>query len=186
MIMEIEMKEQNFSNPGAVGLGGFALTTFVLNVANAGLIPQALVAALPLGIFYGGLTQFIAGLFEFRTGNTFGMTAFTGYGSFWMAFAFLMYSPQIHLMNPNNLGPILGITFVSWTIFSAIMSLLSFRTKDKTTITIFVLVFFLFLLLDIAQYTGNKVVAMVAGYEGIATALVAWYGMYLAIKSQFD
>lgn len=180
------MKDQNFSNPGAVGLGGFALTTFVLNVANAGLVPQALLAALPLGIFYGGLAQFIAGLFEFRTGNTFGMTAFTGYGSFWMAFAFLMYAPQVHLMSSNDLGSILGITFVAWTIFSAIMSLLSFKTKDKTTISIFILVFFLFLLLDIAQYTGSKIVTTVAGYEGIATALMAWYGMYLAIKSQFD
>ncbi|MGC8544914.1 acetate uptake transporter [Athalassotoga sp.] len=180
------MKDENFSNPGAVGLGGFALTTFVLNVANAGLVPQALLAALPLGIFYGGLAQFIAGLFEFKTGNTFGMTAFTGYGAFWMAFAFLMYAPTIHLMSPTDLGPVLGITFVSWTIFSAIMSLLSFRTKDKTTISIFILVFFLFLLLDIAQYTGSKIMTTVAGYEGIVTALVAWYGMYLAIKSQFN
>lgn len=179
------MKDEKFSNPGAVGLGGFALTTFVLNVANAGLVPQALLAALPLGIFYGGLAQFIAGLFEFRTGNTFGMTAFTGYGAFWMAFAFLIYNPG-HFVNPNDLGPILGITFVSWTIFSAIMSLLSFRTKDKTTISIFILVFFLFLLLDIAQYTGSKIITTIAGYEGIATAFMAWYGMYLAIKNQFD
>lgn len=180
------MKEVQLSNPGAVGLGGFALTTFVLNVANAGLVPQALLAALPLGIFYGGLAQFIAGLFEFRTGNTFGMTAFTGYGSFWMALAFLMYAPAVHLMNPDALGPALGITFVSWTIFSAIMSLLSFKTKEKTTILLFVLVFFLFILLDIAQYTGSKIMNVVAGYEGIVTALLAWYNMYLAVKIQFD
>jgi succinate-acetate transporter protein len=184
--MEAEMKDEKFSNPGAVGLGGFALTTFILNVANAGLVPQALLATLPLGIFYGGLAQFIAGLFEFKTGNTFGMTAFTGYGAFWMAFSFLMYAPALHLMSGNDLGPILGITFVSWTIFSAIMSLISFKTHDKTTISIFILVFFIFLLLDIAQYTGNKVVTTIAGYEGIVTALVAWYGMYLAIKSQFN
>ncbi len=180
------MREGKLSNPGAIGLGGFALTTFILNVANAGIVPQALFAALPLGIFYGGLAQFIAGLLEFKTGNTFGMTAFTGYGAFWMAFAFLMYAPTFHLVSSNLLGPILGITFVSWAIFSAIMALLSFKTKDKTTIALFILVFFLFLLLSIAQYTGSKVMTIVAGYEGIATALLAWYGMYLAVKSQFE
>ncbi|MDA4120275.1 MAG: acetate uptake transporter, partial [Thaumarchaeota archaeon] len=73
------------ANPGPLGLCGFALTTFVLNVHNAGLI--AIGAALPLGLFYGGLAQLIAGFLEFRTGNTFGMTAFASYGAFWIALA---------------------------------------------------------------------------------------------------
>ncbi len=179
------MAEAKLSNPAAAGLGGFALTTFVLNVANAGLVPQALMAALPLGLFYGGLAQFIAGLFEFKTGNTFGMTAFTGFGSFWMALAFLLYAPSAHLMDPTAVGPALGITFVAWTIFSAIMALLSFNTKNKTTISIFILVFFLFLFLTIGQYSGVKAITIFAGYEGILTALVAWFGMYQTIKEQF-
>ena len=74
-----------FANPAPLGLGGFALTTFVLNVHNAGLIDIG--AALPLGLFYGGLAQLVAGFLEFRTGNTFGMTAFGSYGAFWIALA---------------------------------------------------------------------------------------------------
>ncbi|MGE4547454.1 MAG: acetate uptake transporter [Desulfurella sp.] len=181
------MADGKMSNPGAVGLGAFALTTFVLNLANAGLVPAALFAVLPLGLFYGGLTQFIAGFFEFKTGNTFGMTAFTAYGAFWIALAFLIYmGPIWHWIPDAAFGAALGVTLIAWTIFTAFMTVLVFNTKHTTVITIFVLLLILFILLDIGHYTGSKAITTFAGYEGIITALAAWYGMFEAIKAQFD
>ena len=78
--------QPKFANPAPLGLAGFALTTFILNLHNAGFI--GIGAALPLGLFYGGLAQLVAGFLEFRTGNTFGMTAFgpmERFGSRWRA-----------------------------------------------------------------------------------------------------
>ena len=80
------------ADPAPLGLVGFAATTFVLSFVNAGLVNAGvLYAVLPLALFYGGLAQFIAGMWEFRKGNTFGATAFPTYGAFWMAFAFYVW-----------------------------------------------------------------------------------------------
>ncbi|WP_025270753.1 acetate uptake transporter [Hippea sp. KM1] len=180
------MAEGKLANPGPLGLGGFALTTFVLNVHNAGLVPAALDAALPLGLFYGGLAQLIAGVLEMRTGNTFGMTAFGSYGAFWIALASLVYFTKLGLVPAAALGPALGITLIAWTIFTTIMTLLVFKSGHTTVIVIFVLLEILFILLVIGHYTGSKAITTFAGYEGILTALAAWYGMYEGIKAQFD
>ena len=78
----------SFADPGPLGLAAFALTTFTLSLFNAGLAPEALEPlVLPLALFYGGLAQFLAGMWEFRKANTFGATAFASYGAFWLAFA---------------------------------------------------------------------------------------------------
>src|SRR5438105_14574520 len=77
------------ANPGPLGLCGFALTTFVLSSINAGLIPGADAAKMVVGLafFYGGIAQLLAGMWEFKSGNTFGATAFSSYGAFWLAVA---------------------------------------------------------------------------------------------------
>ncbi|WP_022671100.1 acetate uptake transporter [Hippea alviniae] len=180
------MAEGKLANPGPLGLGGFALTTFILNVHNAGLVPAALEAALPLGLFYGGLAQLIAGFLEMRTGNTFGMTAFGSYGAFWIALASLIYFTRLHLIPADALGPALGITLIGWTIFTTIMTVVTFKSGHGTLIAIFVLLDILFILLVIGHYTGSKAITTFAGYEGILTALVAWYGMWEGLKAQFD
>ncbi len=180
------MAEGQFANPGPLGLGGFALTTFVLNVHNAGLVPAALDAALPLGLFYGGLAQLIAGFMEMKTGNTFGMCAFGSYGAFWIALASLVYFTKLGLVPAASLGPALGITLIAWTIYTTIMTLLTFKTGHTTLIVLFVLLDILFILLVIAHYSGSVAIKTFAGYEGILTALVAWYLMWEGIKAQFD
>ncbi len=180
------MAEGKVGNPGPLGLGGFALTTFVLNVHNAGLVPAALDAALPLGLFYGGLAQLIAGVLEMRTGNTFGIAAFGSYGAFWIALASLVYFTKLGLVPAAALGPALGITLIAWTIFTTIMTILTFKTGNGVLITLFVLLDLLFILLVIGHYSGSKAITTFAGYEGILTALVAWYLMYLGIKEQFE
>ncbi len=180
------MAEGKLANPGPLGLGGFALTTFVLNVHNAGLVPAAIDAALPLGLFYGGLAQLIAGILEMRTGNTFGLTAFASYGAFWIALASLVYFHKLGLVSAEAIGPALGITLLAWTIFTTIMTILTFKSGHTTLIAIFVLLDLLFILLVVAHYTGSATIKHLAGYDGILTSIVAWYGMWEGIKAQFD
>ena len=78
------MEQIKLANPGPLGLMGFGMTTILLNIHNAGFFP-VMTAIVSMGIFYGGLAQVIAGILEFRKGNTFGTTAFTSYGFFWIA-----------------------------------------------------------------------------------------------------
>jgi succinate-acetate transporter protein len=154
------------ANPAPLGLCAFALTTFVLSAANAKLYdgPQIV---LGLALFYGGLAQMLAGMWEFKTGNTFGATAFTSYGAFWMAFAATIY---FKLVPPGN-G--IGFFLIGWTVFTGIMLLASLRTS-VALVLLFALLFVTFLLLSIGVFTQGSTDQM-AGYCGLATAAVAWY-----------
>ncbi len=169
------------ANPGPLGLGAFALTTFVLNVHNAGLADIG--AALPLGLFYGGLAQLIAGFLEFRTGNTFGMTAFASYGAFWISLASMV------LMTMHNIIPAaaaknwLLLTLVAWTIFTFVMWLGTFR-HNKALVWVFSTLLLLFVLLDVHVATGSEMLGKVAGWEGIFCACTAWYLMAAIILNE--
>ncbi len=179
------MAEGKVANPGPLGLGGFALATFVLNVHNAGLVPAGLDAALLLGMFYGGLAQLIAGVLEMRTGNTFGLCAFGSYGAFWIALVFLVLFVRWGWIPEASLGGALGITLIAWTIFTTILTIVTFKTGHATLIAIFVLLDILFILLAIGHYSGSAAIHHIAGWEGILTAIVAWYGMWEGLNAQF-
>ena len=167
------------ANPAPLGLCAFALTTFVLSAANAQLYagPQIV---LGLALFYGGLAQLLAGMWEFRIGNTFGATAFSSYGAFWMAFAATI---QFKLVQDNSA---LGFFLLGWTIFTAIMFLASFRTSIAVML-LFALLTLTFLALTLGAF--GFPVGPWGGYLGIATALVAWYaglaGLLNSTKSPF-
>src|SRR5213080_2636005 len=105
------------ANPGPLGLSAFALTTFVLSCTNAGLIPTLPGFAIVVGLalFYGGIAQILARMWEFRTGNTFGATAFTSYGAFWMAVGISVQ--QNLITSPTAFGYFL----LGWTIFTGLM-----------------------------------------------------------------
>ena len=99
------MSEQKpLANVGALGLGGFALSTFILNIVNAGLVDAATIGiVMPVAMFYGGLAQFAAGMWDVKRGDTFGATCFSSFGAFWMglaAFFFLLaigeFVPVVH------------------------------------------------------------------------------------------
>src|SRR5579859_6536851 len=80
------------ADPGPLGLAGFAGTTFVLSLMNSNLVSDAGIGVvLALAVAYGGLAQLLAGMWEFRTGNTFGAVAFSSYGAFWISFFFLLH-----------------------------------------------------------------------------------------------
>ncbi len=167
------------ANPAPLGLCAFALTTFVLSAANAKLFTGADVV-IGLAFFYGGLAQILAGMWEFKTGNTFGATAFTSYGAFWLAVG---VSIQFKLI-PNEAA--FGFFLVGWTIFTGIMLLASLKT-NFALITVFVLLFVTFLLLSIDALGGGT--KQIGGYFGLATALAAWYtalaGLLSSMPSAF-
>jgi len=162
------------ANPAPLGLGGFALTTFVLNVHNAGLIDIG--AALPLGLFYGGLAQLVAGFLEFRTGNTFGMTAFASYGAFWISLAGMVLMEMNKVIRPEASKGWLLTTLIAWSIFTFVLWIGTFK-HNKALIWVFTTLIILFVLLDVAVWTGNKTITHIAGWEGIFCACTAWYLM---------
>ncbi len=170
-----------FANPAPLGLAGFALTTFVLNVHNAGMIDIG--AALPLGLFYGGLAQLVAGFLEFRTGNTFGMTAFGSYGAFWIALASMVIMQMNKWIPAEASKGWLLTTLVAWTIFTAVLWVATFR-HSKALVWVFTTLLVLFVLLDVSVYTGNARLTHIAGYEGIFCALTAWYLMSAIILNE--
>src|SRR5919204_1440478 len=142
------------ADPGPLGLAAFALTTFVLSMINADLISsksEPIVFA--LAFTYGGIAQVLAGMWEFRTGNTFGATAFTSYGAFWLSFwAFEQFFakdvPKAHL------GATVGLYLIAWGGFTAYMWVASLRTTAAISL-VFILLTATFILLGIGQTNAN-------------------------------
>ena len=171
------MTDIKIANPGPLGLCGFALTTFVLSLANAGILPGKgdALAVIGLALFYGGLAQLLAGMWEFRSGNTFGATAFSSYGAFWLSFAALLL-PVFGSKSALDLvsGTAIGYFLLGWAIFTGIMMLASFRTNGATAV-VFVLLFVTFLLLAIGALGANTSITKIGGYVGLLTAIAAWY-----------
>jgi uncharacterized protein len=166
--------EPGIADPAPLGLAAFALTTFLLSLFNAGLLNSAGESIVfSLALFYGGLAQFLAGMWEFRNRNTFGATAFTSYGAFWLAFWGLeqFYASDI----PEAQLPIaLGWFLIAWGIFTAYMWIGSFRV-NMAVMLVFLLLAATFFLLGIGELTGSSGIGMIGGYVGLATAIVAWY-----------
>src|SRR6266700_3305903 len=119
------------ANPAPLGLCGFALTTFVLSSINAGWFPdKGTNIVVGLALFYGGLAQLLAGMCEFKTGNTLGATAFTSYGAFWLSFA-AIFIPGTGILaaltQSGTLHSALGIYLLAWGIFTFLLCLVSLR-----------------------------------------------------------
>src|SRR5487761_459794 len=129
------------ANPAALGLGGFALTTFVLSTHNAGLAPN--LTWVGLAFFYGGLAQFAAGMWEFKTGNTFGATAFSTYGAFWASLATFVVLILGGKVPAADINIDLGWFLLSFAIFNTYMLVWSARLNMS--------VFLVFLTLEITE-----------------------------------
>ena len=179
------------ADPAPLGLAAFAGTTFVLSLINAGLVGSShlpgggllpLVAALALA--YGGVAQFVAGIWEFRTGNTFGALAFCSYGAFWISFYFVVHA--VSSLAPTEIFSGLGLYLWMWGIFTTYMFIASLRTTAAVAL-VFLLLAITFVVLGI----GNSALAgtnhvtngtiKLGGYFGIATAIVAWYASFAAV-----
>jgi uncharacterized protein len=174
------------ANPAPLGLSAFALTTFVLSSSNAGFIFPAVGAGgdvvIGLAIFYGGLVQLIAGIQEFRAGNTFGATAFCSYAGFWLALGFILLPPTgiaASLVTAKALSQGVGTFLLGWTIFTGLMLIATFRINGAL-VAVFALLFLTFLALTIGWIAGAgtdtfKTWIQIGGWLGIVTALAAWY-----------
>jgi len=177
------------ANPAPLGLSAFALTTFVLSSANAGWFTASGIV-LGLALFYGGLVQLLAGMWEFRSGNTFGATAFCSYGGFWLALGFVLLpmftSPSgkpgqsiVDLLG-TGAGPALGFFLLGWTIFTFLMFLGTFRSTGAL-IAVFFFLFLTFAALTIGAFSGGSTWNTIGGWLGVITALVAWYTAVAAV-----
>src|SRR4051794_38123161 len=170
------------ADPGPLGLAAFALTTFVLSMFNAGILDgRAEPIVFGLALAYGGLAQLLAGMWEFRTGNTFGAVAFTSYGAFWLSFwAFEQFYAKS--VPEAVVGQAVGVYLVAWGFFTAYMLVASLRTTTAIA-TVFALLTVTFLLLGIGEWTGTEGVVKAGGIVGLATALAAWYASFAAVAN---
>lgn len=166
------MSECKIANPAPLGLLGFGMTTILLNIHNAGFFPIT-TAIVAMGIFYGGFAQIIAGIFEFIKGNTFGATAFTSYGFFWLTLVGIWYAPiDAHVQATP--ASFLGIYLAIWGIFTLFMFLGSL-TANKALQFVFGSLTILFALLAIGNVCESKTILTIAGFEGIICGASAIY-----------
>lgn len=172
IIMINEYKKIDLTaNPGPLGLFGFALTTILLNVHNAGFYGIS-VMIMSMGVFYGGIAQLLAGIMEWKRGNQFGSIAFISYGSFWLSLVFIWIAPSFGLPKVTNLE--MGFYLLVWGLFTLVFFLQSLRGRTVGKI-LFGLLSLLFILLSIGNFLDSSVILKIAGFEGVLCGLVAFY-----------
>jgi succinate-acetate transporter protein len=160
------------ANPAPLGLLGFGMTTVLLNLHNAGFFAFGSMI-LAMGIFYGGLAQIIAGIEEWKKNNTFGATAFTSYGAFWLSLVALLVLPKMGLADAPD-GPSMAAYLAMWGIFTLVMFVGTLRANLALQL-VFGTLAILFFLLAIGEITGNGTVTVVGGYIGILCGFLAIY-----------
>ncbi|WP_194285585.1 acetate uptake transporter [Komagataeibacter medellinensis] len=160
------------ANPAPLGLMGFGMTTVLLNLHNAQLVPIG-AAILAMGLVFGGMTQFVAGLLEYANGNTFGMTAFMAYGAFWISLVVLLFLPHWGLV-PASSPALLGSYLWMWGLFTAIMAV-GTLAASRAHQTVFFSLMLLFALLGSAEMFAIPTLNVIAGYEGLFCGLSAIY-----------
>ncbi len=167
------MSEQKIANPAPLGLMGFGMTTVLLNLLNAQLVPvDSIGMILSMGFFYGGIAQVIAGIWELKNGNTFGATAFSSYGLFWMTFVFINLLPAMGLVDAVTTAALVPYLFI-WGLFTFWMFLSTLKLNRALQV-VFGTLTILFWLLAIG-HAGFPIVNVIAGYEGILCGFSAIY-----------
>jgi uncharacterized protein len=168
------------ADPGPLGLAGFAMTTFVLSIFNAGILDKGLEpVVLPLALFYGGLAQLLAGMWEFIKNNTFGAVAFTSYGAFWMSFAAYVkfISPTLPADTAHQAT---GVFLLAWTIFTIYMTVVTLRISVGL-MSVFIPLAITFALLTAGALGQSESITTLGGYCGLLTAITAWYNSFAGI-----
>jgi succinate-acetate transporter protein len=160
------------ANPAPLGLFGFGMTTILLNLHNAGFFElDSMILA--MGIFYGGLAQIVAGILEAKKNNTFGLTAFTSYGFFWLTLVGLIVMPKLGwIPAASNTGMVAYLSM--WGIFTALLFVGTLKI-NKALQFVFASLTILFFLLAIGDATGNTALKHFTGFEGIICGASAVY-----------
>jgi succinate-acetate transporter protein len=175
--------EVKIADPGPLGLAAFALTTFVLSMFNAELVNEAAEPVVfGLALAYGGIAQILAGMWEFRSGNTFGAVAFTSYGAFWLSFWAYHQFYASSITDKVAAGDGVGLYLIAWGIFTAYMFVASLRTTAAISL-VFLLLTVTFFLLGFGDTSANSDVHKLGGYFGLATAAAAWYASFAVVTN---
>jgi uncharacterized protein len=170
------------ADPGALGLAGFATTTFVLSFFNAGLINASVEnVVIPLAFFFGGTAQLLAGMWEFRRNNTLGATAFSAFGAFWLAFALYVWQIAPHL-DPAHAYQATGVFLLAWAIFTAYLTLAAMRSTGATLAVLAALTI-TFIVLTIGAFAQSDGITKVGGWIGLVTAVLAWYASAASVTN---
>lgn len=181
--VKLNIEDTYGANPAPLGLFGFAMTTILLNIHNAGFFPlDTMIYA--MGIFYGGIAQVIAGKMEFKKGNTFGTVAFTSYGLFWITLVALWMLPKMGLgAAPNKTS--MGCYLAMWGIFTTGMFIGTLKANTISKL-VFGSLSILFFLLAAANFADSHTIHTIAGYEGILCGLFAFYdGLAQILNEKF-
>lgn len=181
--LEAQASASKLANPAPLGLFAFGITTLLLNLVNSEAVePETISLVLGYGMFFGGLAQFCAGMWEFRTGNTFGATAFSAYGAFWMGLAFwhvLADGGVLHASSEFKGG--FAAYLAVWGMFTGLMFIPALKLSRGIQ-SIFFTLTVLFFLLAAGQY--NETVHMVAGFWGILCAFTAIYTAWALLTNE--
>lgn len=173
------------ANPAPLGLAGFGLTTIVLSCINAGLLkgdaPTLLAVVVPLAFAYGGMAQIVAGIMEFKNGNTFGTVAFTSYGFFWWWYAFLAWTVGAGWIKPPAANAV-GVTLLLWGIFTLYMWIPTFRATFATW-SVFLLLWITFFLLAAGDLGMGPGLHTAGGWVGLLTGIDALYVSFAEVTN---
>jgi uncharacterized protein len=177
------MGDVKIANPGPLGLACFGVTTVVLSCINAGLIPgEALSAVVPLAFSFGGFAQIVAGIMEFKNGNTFGTIAFTSYGAFWWWYAFLLWTVGAGWIKPPDPRGV-GVALLMWGVFTLYLWVSTFR-KNLTLWSIFLLLWITFFLLAGGDLGMGTAWHKLGGWFGMATGILALYLSFAELTNE--
>jgi len=170
------MMVEKLANPAPLGLLGFGMTTVLLNLHNAGFYPLGSMI-LAMGLVYGGLAQVIAGIMEYRKGNTFGTLAFSSYGLFWWSLVILLLLPNVTLLSPavaaaNDAA--MAAYFFMWGLFTLLMFFGTLKT-NRALQFVFLSLVVLFFMLTAVRLTGEPILLTITGAEGIICGASAVY-----------
>jgi uncharacterized protein len=171
------------ANPAALGLVAFGLTTVLLSLVNAGALPAGgEPVVIPLALAFGGLMQIFAGAFEFKLGNTFGMTAFLSYGAFWWWFAFLLLFAHNHLIDISAAGPTVGVALLLWGVLTLYLWISTLRLS-KVVFLIFLTLWVTFALLGLGAIRADAGLTHAGGWLGVVCGALAVYGSFAIVTN---
>lgn len=169
--MSNEKQFETIANPAPLGLLGFGMTTILLNLHNAGIIPLSIVIV-AMGFALGGAAQIIAGIMEFKKNNLFGATAFTAYGFFWWSLIIIWINPFKGIEAADEIS--MGYYLLLWGIFTLFMFIGTLK-HNRGIQVVFSSLTVLFFLLAIGDFTGIHIIKTIAGYVGIFCGASAIY-----------
>lgn len=168
----VAASKEGLANPAPLGLCAFGATTVLLNLHNAGIF-EINSMILAMGIFYGGIAQVIAGILEAKKNNTFGLTAFTSYGLFWLSLVGLIVIPKMGWIAGPSEGAMVAYLII-WGLFTLLLFFGTLKL-NRALQFVFATLTILFFLLALGDYTGNDAIKHAAGYEGIICGASAIY-----------